>query len=407
MSQQLTALLGLEGVEVVSLSERGDEVVLGVELSSRVGVCPRCGSTSIELKERALVRVRDLSIGARRTTLAWRKRRYRCLACRGSFSETHPELPSRQRVSARFRRRLFERVSGGAAHLEVARLEQTSRYQVVRAFALGSEALLARAYRPLARRLAIDEAAHRRGAKRLVTVVCDPDRRCVIEVLAGRDRQTLERFLRSLSSEQRQALEAVSIDPAFAYREALRAALPEVPIVLDPFHLVRGANRALDTVRRQRQRFQRRSRPVAADQRQGGFRPHLWRPRRRLLKGRERLTEPERRSLCQLFQREQQLAEAWGLKERFRAIYRSPDRAEAEHRLNLFLAACERAQIPSFVAFANGLRGWREELLAYFDQPTSNGYAEGVINKIKVIKRRAYGLPSFTSYRNRILVACA
>jgi transposase len=35
-------------------------------------------------------------------------------------------------------------------------------------------------------------------------------------------------------------------------------------------------------------------------------------------------------------------------------------------------------------------------------EPTSNGYAEGVINKVKVIKRRAYGLPSFESFRHRV-----
>jgi transposase len=44
--------------------------------------------------------------------------------------------------------------------------------------------------------------------------------------------------------------------------------------------------------------------------------------------------------------------------------------------------------------------------LAYFDEPTTNGYAEGVINKVKVIKRRAYGLPSLASFRRRVLVAC-
>ena len=41
-----------------------------------------------------------------------------------------------------------------------------------------------------------------------------------------------------------------------------------------------------------------------------------------------------------------------------------------------------------------------------FDQPTSNGYAEGVINKVKVIKRRAYGLPTFHGFRKRIVIAC-
>ncbi len=78
----------------------------------------------------------------------------------------------------------------------------------------------------------------------------------------------------------------------------------------------------------------------------------------------------------------------------------------AERRLDLFLAAVERSGLRSFEAFAKGLRAWRQELLAYFDEPTTNGYAEGVINKVKVIKRRAYGLPTFAGFRERVLLAC-
>jgi transposase len=76
-----------------------------------------------------------------------------------------------------------------------------------------------------------------------------------------------------------------------------------------------------------------------------------------------------------------------------RGIYRAADRADAERRLEAFLAASDRACPPALDAFAKGIRLWREELLAYFDEPTTNGYAEGVINKVKVIKRRAYGIP--------------
>jgi transposase len=52
------------------------------------------------------------------------------------------------------------------------------------------------------------------------------------------------------------------------------------------------------------------------------------------------------------------------------------------------------------------VRLWQIELLAYFDEPTTNGSAEGVINKVKVIKRRAYGIPTFTAFRQRVLLAC-
>lgn len=106
-------------------------------------------------------------------------------------------------------------------------------------------------------------------------------------------------------------------------------------------------------------------------------------------------------------EREPLIAEAWGLKEAFRSVYKAPDRQEAERRLDHFLGAVDRAQLPAFTAFADGVRLWREELLAYFDEPTTNGYAEGVINNVKVIKRRAYGVPTFEGFRARVLLACA
>jgi Transposase len=69
------------------------------------------------------------------------------------------------------------------------------------------------------------------------------------------------------------------------------------------------------------------------------------------------------------------IGEAWALKEAFRAIYGAADRAEAEARLDRVLGAVERAVLPAFSSFAEGVCGWRGELLAYFDEPTSNGYA--------------------------------
>ena len=80
------------------------------------------------VKDRPVVRVRDLPIAGRVTYLLWRKRRFGCEACGRTFTESHPALPPRQRVSARFRARLFERSRGGGAHAEVARDEQTTRY---------------------------------------------------------------------------------------------------------------------------------------------------------------------------------------------------------------------------------------------------------------------------------------
>lgn len=407
MPEDVSRLLGLEGFAVTAVTEREDELDLELELVAPAGVCRHCERASLEVKERPIVRVRDLPIAGRSTYLHWRKRRFRCQACGRTFTESHEELPSRQRVTLRLRARLFRLAGEGGAHAEIARGEATSRYQVGRAFALGAAGALACAReRPPPRRLALDEAHHRRGHA-LATVVCDPDCRRVVEVIEGRSRRVVERYLRSLSPTERAAVVAVSIDPYEAYRGAVRAALPKARIVCDPFHLVRGANDALDALRRERQREAKGTRRKGARQAgRAGWKGELFRLRTRLLKARERLSERERQALCELFCVEPVLAEAWGLKEAFRAIYRASDRAEAERRLERFLAAVERAAIPSFDAFAHGLRLWREELLAYFEEPLTNGYAEGVINKVKVIKRRAYGLPTFAGFRRRVLVAC-
>lgn len=252
MRDDLTRLVGLEGFEAKRVVEVGDRLEVEVELVARAGSCPHCGRASLEVKERPRVRVRDLPLAGRRTDLVWRKRRFVCRPCGRTFTEQHPELPPRQRVTRRFRGWLLERVRGGAAHAEVACAERTTRYQVARAFRDGAHELAVREERPV-RRLSLDEAHHRRG-RELATVVSDLDRRCVVEVLDGRSRRRVEGYLRSLPEPDRDAIEVVSIDPYEAYRQAIRNELPQARIVVDHFHLVRGANSALDSVRRERQR---------------------------------------------------------------------------------------------------------------------------------------------------------
>jgi transposase len=407
MQDDVSRLVGIDGLVVTGVVELREQLELEVEVALGAGCCRWCGHGSLLVKERPVVRVRDLPLAGRVTWLLWRKRRFYCESCERTFTETHPALPSRQRVSARFRRHLFERCRGGGAHLEIARDERTSCYQVNRAFAVGGDQLLARREQGPPRRLSLDEAHHRRG-RELATVVSDLDRRRVIEVLPGCQRKVIERWLAALPDDLKTAIEVVSIDPSEAYRRAIWAALPDARIVCDRFHLVRGANTALDAVRRERQRDARAKRPKGT--RRSGqhvrWRPELYQARHRLLKASERLSERERRRLCDLFDRDPILAEAWGLKEAFRHIYRASDRADAERRLDAFLLAVDHAGLPAFAAFAKGIRSWREELLCYFDEPTTNGYAEGVINKVKVIKRRAYGLPTFSGFRKRVVIAC-
>jgi transposase len=208
MPDEASRVLGLAGLRMTGVLEGEDDALdLEVESVEPAGACPHCGGEDLVIKERPVVGVRDLPLAGRAARLLWRKRRWRCRGCGRTHTEQHPALPSRQRVSGRFRARLATRAAGGGAHAEIAREEATSRYQVARALALVAVSPAAPA-----RRLFLDEAHHRRG-RELVTVISDLDRRRVIEVLDGRSGRIVGGYLRGLSEAERGAIEVVSIDP--------------------------------------------------------------------------------------------------------------------------------------------------------------------------------------------------
>jgi transposase len=117
MQDHVSRLVGLERFEVKRVLEERDRLELEVELVARAGCYPRWGGRRSRSRTAPRARVRDLPIAGRITHLLWRKRRYHRAGCGQGFTESHPELPPRQRVTRRFRPRPTPRhrtVGGGA-----------------------------------------------------------------------------------------------------------------------------------------------------------------------------------------------------------------------------------------------------------------------------------------------------
>lgn len=283
MQDDVSRLVGIEGSVVTGVVDLREQLELEVELTLGVGCCRWCGRASLKVKDRPIVRVRDLPVAGRVTWLLWRsdgsianhavgrslRRIRRCRHDSGS-APVFAGICSSAVVAARRTSRSHD--------------EQTSCYQVNRAFAVGGDELLARRESAPPRRLSLDEAHHRRRHE-LATVVSDLDRRRVAEVLDGRSRKVVERYLRS-SLSRSGGRSGSSIDPYDAYCQAIHNELPLARIVVDHFHLVRGANTALDSIRRERQRERATRRPKGT--RRSGHRerwnPELYRTRHLLLK---------------------------------------------------------------------------------------------------------------------------
>lgn len=100
-----------------------------------------------------------------------------------------------------------------------------------------------------------------------------------------------------------------------------------------------------------------------------------------------------------------EIAQAWRLKEGLREVFDSADRTDAALALELWFQLVKRAELPEFNSLAKMI-GWRDELLNHFTFRMTNAYAEGVTNRVKVIKRQGYGIPNIANLEDRILVQC-
>ena len=100
------------------------------------------------------------------------------------------------------------------------------------------------------RALIIDEKYLGRD-KKFVTCVIDGFSGEILWMKEGKGAASLDGFFRSLTPEQKEDIEVVSIDRGNAYLKALRQHLPHVSISFDPFHVIKNANEAVDEVRRE------------------------------------------------------------------------------------------------------------------------------------------------------------
>lgn len=346
-------------------------------------------------------RLRDRSCGYP-TVLVWKQRRFRCRDCYRTSRERHPELLGAKRITGRFRALLAERACS-EPWSDIARREQVSWWRIADAF--DEQAIC---YDPFVglppRVVSIDEAAIRPRFQ-YHTVLSAPQLQRIVELVEGRNRQSAQQALMGLPPDWRNNIETVVIDMFWPFRRAVKDVLPNARIVADKFHVIRSVDAAANKVR---VRHGRRPTVVGRDgglsrQHNPRFDPAVWQTRWLFQKRAGTLTIDQQTVLDQLFAAHPQMGVAWWLKEAFAAIYQADSRQEAERRLEIWADHISQAELIEFTNMWRNVSKWREPILAYFDDRQTNAYAEGITNKIKVLKRRGYGHRNTDRYRAKIL----
>jgi transposase len=259
---------------------------------------------------------------------------------------------------------------------------------------LGKKTIAERGW-PIVKVLCVDEIAQHKGHGSYRLVISAPELGIVLDVLKERTKEAWCAWLEQRGAAWCVQVEVLCADMWDAYHEAAAVLLPKAKRVVDRFHVMKNLNDALSKARRNIQN-------QADEATQALLKGCRW----WLVKNRENLDEDDQADLERALTVSSELKACYQLKEDFRDWFnQASDRETAEKWLTDWIGRVEASSFRALKAFVKTLQNWKEAILNYFDGRHSNGFAEGVNLKIRLIHRRAFGYRNFELFRLHILVA--
>ncbi len=235
------------------------------------------------------------------------------------------------------------------------------------------------------KRIGIDEISTAKGQRYMVVVV-DHDTGRLIWAHPGRDRATVEKFLAELGNARCEEIKLVSCDDADWITRPVRERCQNALVCLDPFHIVKAANDALDEIRRTVWNEARaQGQPQLAKEIKGS--------RFALAKNPEKLTENQKATLARIRVLNDPLYRAHLLSQQLRLIYRlAPEEALA--LLEAWLKWARRSRLEPFRKLAKRITQQRSMIEAAITNNLSNAAVEQMNTQIRLIMRRGFGFHS-------------
>ena len=378
-------LLEMEDVIVDSVVHHAEIVEIHLQQQVKACVCPACGKAEYVVHDYRSQRIRDIPILGKQTVIFLRKRRYKCKHCGKQFAQPVSFLPRYHHMTNRLSAYVIAKLAGVRSFTDIAKEVGLSVSTVVRIFDLVQYPKP----KALPHVLAIDEFKGNTYGEKYQCILTDAQNKGVLDILPARHEASVSRYLRSFD---RKAVDYFVSDMWQPYARLSTALLPNAKQLVDKYHYVRQAIWAFEAVRKQEQK------KFSATHRR-----YFKRSKQLLIARYEKLSLEQQQQVNVMLFASAALSSAHFLKEKFLAIREEPDPKVKKHLFASWILMAQDSDIPQFVKCANTYLHWSKGIINTFDVPFTNGFTEGCNNKIKVLKRNAYGYRNFKRFRNRIL----
>ena len=353
-----------------------------IELEPDPDIAPRCRHCQHpchHVHDTSIRRIRDRDLFEYRVWLEVPVRRLRCPRC-GVSRESLDWLAPHARIT----RRLQQHVEVLLRLLPIKHIAQLTGLHWHTLKRLDKARLARDLTEPdlsHVRFLVMDEFALFKG-HRYASVVMDAERTQVLWVGEGRSRQAIRPFFEWLG-EHCLHIEAVAMDMNTAMDLEVRAHCPQARVVYDLFHVVAKFGReVIDRVRVEQANSLRHDKPA---------RKVVKRSRWLLLRNRDNLKQEQSAQLEQLLALNQPLMLVYIMKEQLKGLWYARSEQAARWRFTHWMRQAMASGLHPLMHFARCLKPYAEGIIASARYRLNTSVLEGVNNKIKVIKRMAYG----------------
>jgi transposase len=390
-------IINIPNVKVINYHFITDnELLVELENIQSKSVCPHCGNISSNIHQHHWYRVRDIPMSDYSVFLNVNRRRFKCFHCGKVFSEELDFVKKRRTYTKRLASKVISEVLETDVVNAGKRNGMTSAEIETLLKELAEDLLLEKP--PDLKRLGIDEISQLKGGKNYAAVLVDLDKRKPIALLEKRNKEVIADYLMSLGSEILEQIEEVSIDLWIPYKSVVEELLPNSQIVADRFHVMKQINEELDGRRKKEKREIKKIKNKKKREEKESVIKHSKYP---LLKKKEKLNEREKEKLESVNKLLPELSKMYEKKEELRDIFES--KITGDEAFDKMIEWTESSH-KYFPKSCQTIKRWIDEILAYFDNRTTQGAVEGINQKIKLIKRRAYGLTNFDNFRRRVLL---
>lgn len=396
-SKILTELVNLEGVKVTNyIQHEGVGIILHLSSERDEAICTRCGNLSHKIHQNHRYLVKDLPLMGQPVYLEINRRQFKCKICNKPFSEQLDFVKARRKYT----NRLANNIVGQVLENDIKSVAERNNVTPEEI-----ETMLKDAFHQLnhqkpigLKRLGIDEIALIKGQGKYCAVLVDLDQGKLIEIISDRRKEKIAEVLTGWGTEVLLQIEEVSMDLWIPYKNLVEELMPNAQVVADRFHVMKQVNTELDN---QRKKEKREAEKINSESDKEQILSGLKKRKYALLKNEDNLTEEQKDKLEEVKQVSPTLSKMHHLKEELRMIFQSSiDWLEALFELGNWLVSARQYYPES----QNTMLRWFDEIIAYFDHRTTNGMVEGINNKLKLIKRSAFGFNNFDNFKIRSLL---